>query len=86
MLRTDTRGQGPILTAIVILVGLGFFVWGALTLPTSLGEALILFGVGCLVAGVGGTLQIGAPSIAVGGTLGGVLILVGAAILYFPHI
>ena len=38
---------------------------------------LITIGILCLVGGVGGTLRFGLGSLKVGGTLGGVLIVLG---------
>lgn len=38
---------------------------------------LIVIGLFCLFAGIGGSVQFGAGSVTVGGSLGGVLIILG---------
>ena len=58
----------PLASVIAMVVGAAFFVAGFLLLPTSVGTALLLFGGGMFLVGVGAAL------------LGGLLILIPATV------
>ena len=77
-LRRDTSGQG-LLLLLPFIIALVFIFAGIWQLTTGcIGNGLILIGVGCIIGGFGGTLEMGYGAAVVGGTGGFVLIIAGA--------
>lgn len=73
--------SAPVLASILAVIGLVLIVLGALT--TSVcggGDSLVYFGFGVILLGASAATVGAAPAIAVGGTVGTVLIVVGLII------
>jgi hypothetical protein len=83
-LKSNLSGSA-VLMAIPILLGVALIIGGALTVGTNLGYGLILIGVGIICAGFAGSLTFGGLGIEVSGALGGVILVIGAVILYLPR-
>ncbi len=86
-IRRNSRGQGPLIFASIIIwiVGLALIVYGVGIVGLHLGDGLIAIGAGLLLLDVGGFVSFHNPAILVYGTPGAVIILIGAVLAALGH-
>jgi hypothetical protein len=77
--------SGLVMVLSAFLAGLGFVIWGVLSLTSNVGYGLCLVGIGLLLTGAGGSVVMRGLGIYVQGTGGAILILVGAAVMAVSH-
>src|SRR5437773_6351146 len=83
MLRRDTNGQGFLLL-LPFVIALIFIIAGVLEIAGNCtGLGIILVGIGLIIGGFGGTLELGYGAAVVGGGGGFVLIVAGAVVRIF---